>query len=170
MPPTKKPAGAAVDRRNGRRAELGGGSAEPIEVQLPRPREEYQSLALTAWDGYWTTEIATTVTEADLMIAHTWIEAYNAALALRAKADADPIVPGSMGQPTANPLFAVAHQSMTLAMSCARQLGIGARNRADLGIALVTGNDMLNQWNSGLDVEDDEDDGDDDPRLIRPEQ
>jgi hypothetical protein len=165
MPRTRKPAGTAVDVRNGRRADLEATGAQVIHVDLPRPRQTYQSLALTAWDGYWSRAVAATVTEADLMVVHVWIDAYDDALAKRAQADLEPLVEGSMGQLVANPLYAVAHQQMVLAMQCAKQLGIGARNRADLGIAIFTGQEK--QRAAAAEPEGDEDDSDDDdPRRV----
>lgn len=162
MPRTKKPAGTAVDRRNGRRAELDLGP--PIEVELPRPREEYHALALAAWDGYWSQEVAATVTPADLMIAHTWIEAYNDAVVKHREADGQPLVSGSMGQQVANPLYGVAQARMTLAMQCARQLGIGGRNRTDLGLALLAAQEAHARIGSVPEGDDSDDDPDDDPR------
>jgi hypothetical protein len=164
MPRTKKPAGTAVDTRNGRRADaldLG----PPIEVELPRTRDEYHPLALAAWDGYWSQAIAATVTEADLMIAHTWIEAYDDALVKQGLADRQPLVTGSMGQQVANPLYGIAQARMTLAMQCARQLGIGGRNRTDLGLALLAAHRAGAIGAPADDEEDDIDDiDDDDPR------
>lgn len=162
MPRTKKPAGTAADPRNGRRAELVLGT--PIAVDLPRPREDFQRLALEAWDGYWSQGVAATVTPADLMIAHTWIEAYNDALVKQAAADQQPLVSGSMGQQVANPLYGVAQARMTLAMQCARQLGIGGRNRTDLGLALLAAQEANARIGAVPGGGDDDDDDDDDPR------
>lgn len=162
MPRSKKPPGTAADRRNGRRAELE--LSTPIAVELPRPREEFHRLALAAWDGYWSQPVAATVSPADLMIAHTWIEAYSDALLKRRDADDNPLVTGSMGQLVANPLYSVASAQMTLAMACARQLGIGGRNRADLGLALL---DFQNRDPAAASITaggDSDDDDDDDPR------
>ena len=166
MPRTKKPAGTAVDPRNGRRADLAVGPA--IEVALPRPREMYEPLALEAWDGYWRSPVAGTVAYSDLMIAHMWIDAYNDAMVKRAEADKRPLVLGSQGQEVANPLYQVSNASMALAMQCAKQLGIGGKNRADLGIALFTGQQGLSGLNAAAHVPEDDDDGDDDddPRTV----
>lgn len=136
MPRTKKPAGTAVDRRNGRRGDLALGPT--IEVELPRDRHTFQPLSLTVWDGYWSQPVAATVTEADLMVVWTWIEAFDDALTKRAEADMEPLTKGSMGQMIANPLYQVAAQREAVALQCAKQLGIGGRNRADLGLALFT--------------------------------
>jgi phage terminase small subunit len=166
MPRTKKPAGEAVDPRNGRRAELV--LAAPVDLPLPRARETFQPLALTAWDGYCSDLVAGTVTPADLMIVHAWITAYDDWMVNRALADKQPLMEGSMGQMIANPLYKVASAAMALAMACARQLGIGAKNRADLGIALFTGQQKQNLAAAPVeDPEADDDDDDDDPRIVR---
>ena len=167
MPRTKKPAGTAVDPRNGRRV-TALDLAPKISLELPRPRDTFSALALEAWDGYWQEDVAATVRHADRMIAWTWIDAYDDAIAKRAEADKRPLVEGSMGQLVANPLYQVAHQSMMLAMQCARQLGIGGRNRADLGIALFSA--AAAGAAEPIDPEGDDDDGDDDdPRLAADE-
>lgn len=169
MPRTKKAPGTAVDTRNGHRAELDF-AAPPEPPELPRERATFTPLALTTWDGYWGDMVAGTVTPADLMVAHTWITSYDHAMTMRAMADLEPMVEGSMGQMTANPLYQVANASMAMAMQCAKQLGIGAKNRADLGIALFTGQQKQNQAAGRLaDPEDDDDDDDDDPRVVRPD-
>jgi hypothetical protein len=167
MPRTKKPAGTAVDARNGRRADplaLG-----PITVlELPRPREAYHPRALEAWDGFWSQGVAAAVTSADKMVAWTWIDAFDDSLRKQELADKNPIVEGSQGQPTANPLYAVAAQRLSVALQCARQLGIGGRNRADLGVALFgaaaagAGDEI---WPGPEEGDDDDDGDDDDPRL-----
>lgn len=162
MPRSKKPPGTAADRRNGRRLPLELGT--PIVVELPRAREEFHRIALAAWDGYWSQEVAATVSPADLMVVYTWVEAYNDALTKREKADETPLVTGSMGQLVANPLYAVAQAQMTLAMQCARQLGIGGRNRVDLGLALLDFQNRDPGAGSIADGGDSDVDDDDDPR------
>ncbi len=165
MPRTKKAPGAAADRRNGRREVVAG---EALEVALPRPRDTYHPIALVVWDGYWSDVVASTVTTADLMVVFAWISAYDDALVKQAEADKVPLVDGSQDNLVANPLYAVAKASMDLAMACARQLGIGAKNRADLGISLLSERSALDDLNARYTDwdEDGEDDGDDDdPRL-----
>lgn len=164
MPRTKKAPGTAVDQRNGRRAELVVSAA--VVPDLPRPRESFQPLALTAWDGYWSDAVAGTVTGADLMIVHTWITSYDDAMTRRAMADLEPLVEGSMGQMIENPMYKVANAAMAMAMACAKQLGIGAKNRADLGVTLIAERSALDDMNARyMDWGDDDDGDDDDPRL-----
>lgn len=162
MPRTKKPAGTAADARNGRRVELAtSGAAGPPAINrgalLARSRE--------MWDSYWADPVGGTQTAADEMFARIWIEGYDDYLRKKAAADKQPLVKGSMGQQVANPLYAVAESSLKNAMTAARQLGIGAKNRADLGIQLLAEKAALDDVNAryaamgGAD-----DDADDDPR------
>lgn len=162
MPRTKKPAGAAVDKRNGRRTELAAsGAAGPPAINrgalLTRSRE--------MWDSYWADAAAATQSAADIMFARIWIEGYDDYLRKKQKADEQPLVKGSMGQQVANPLYAVAEASLKNAMTAARQLGIGAKNRADLGIQLLAEKQALDDINARYaDPEGPGDDADDDPR------
>jgi len=162
MPRTKKPAGAAVDPRNGRRVELAAsGAAGPPAINrkalLTRSRE--------MWDSYWADGAAVTQTAADEMFARIWIEGYDDYLRKKAEADKQPLVKGSMGQQVANPLYAVAESSLKNAMTAARQLGIGAKNRADLGITLLAEKQALDDVNARyIQPENAGDDSDDDPR------
>lgn len=162
MPRTKKPAGAAVDKRNGRRTELAtSGAAGPPAINrralLTRSRE--------MWDSYWDDGAAVTQTAADEMFARIWIEGYDDYLRKKSEADKQPLVKGSMGQQVANPLYAVAEASLKNAMTAARQLGIGAKNRADLGITLLAEKQALDDINARyVESEGAGDDADDDPR------
>lgn len=162
MPRTKKPAGVAVDSRNGRRVELAAsGAAGPPAINrgalLVRSRE--------MWDAYWDDGVAVTQTAADVMFARIWIESYDDYLRKKAAADKKPLVKGSMGQEVANPLYAVAEASLKHAMTAARQLGIGAKNRADLGLQMLAEKQALDDLNKGYLGEDGaDDDPDDDPR------
>lgn len=166
MPRTKKLVGTAADARNGRRAELApAGPVEPPAID----RALYQDVTLIMWDAYWADPIASTQTPADLMWAITWLRGLDDYFIKKALADAEPVVEGSMGQPTANPLYAVANASLAAAERAARQLGIGAKFRADLGVAIVSGQQALDDLNARYNQpeEDDDDADDDDPRRAR---
>lgn len=161
MPRTKKPAGAAVDPRNGRRAEIAATPVEPPTIN----RRKYLAVTLASWDAYWGDVVATTQTQADLAVALTWIESLDQYWRMKRRADEEPITEGSMGQLVVHPLYAVADRALQAAERAAKQLGIGAKNRADLGISLVAGQaalDDLNKryWEEGAGG----DDADDDPR------
>lgn len=164
MPRTKKPAGATVDARNGRRVEVATpGAAGPPAIN----RRALLTRSRDMWDSYWADGAAVTQTAADEMFARIWIEGYDDYLRKKAEADKQPMVKGSMGQQVANPLYAVAEGSLKNAMTAARQLGIGAKNRADLGMAIVAEAQTLAAVNAKYRTTSvGRDDDDDDPRLI----
>ena len=60
-----------------------------------------------------------------------WIKARETALE-------SPVTTGSMGQEVPSPYFAIAKQAEATVVECERQIGIGALNRARLGIAILT--------------------------------
>lgn len=144
MPRTKKPAGTTVDPRNGRRTELAAGMAgHAPEID----RTTFLPTTLVIWDAYWRDAASSTQTPADLMWAAIWIDCYDDYQRKKAMADLQPIGEGSMGQAVANPLYAVANQALQAAERAAKQMGIGAKNRADLGVTLLAEKAALDDIN-----------------------
>jgi hypothetical protein len=162
MPRTKKPAGTAADPRNGRRVELASAQAARIpDIDLSSFLPTTQGL----WKAYWADIAASTQTPADLMWALVWIENVDDYWRKKAMADLEPIAEGSMGQAVANPLYAVANQALQAAERAAKQMGIGAKNRADLGVTLLQERVTLDSINARFaEQEAAGDDADDDPR------
>lgn len=143
MPRTKKAAGTAVDKRNGRTFELkpvDGGRIDPPEDLLPE--------VLDLWDAYWTDAASTVQTPADRGVLTRWIKEYDRYLRLSAEADKRPLVAGSKGQSVANPLYALADRALGAAERCEKQLGIGALNRSNLGIAVIQERKSLADMNA----------------------
>lgn len=160
MPRTKKPAGTAVDARNGRRQEL----TAPEDVRVPDiDLGRFLPTTQGLWAAYWADPAAATQTPADWMWPLVWIENLDDYWRKRQQADEEPLVMGSMGQEVANPLYAAANQSLQAAERAAKQLGVGAKNRADLGVTIVAGQVALDDLNAryqsadgaGGDVDDD---------------
>lgn len=143
MPRTKKAAGTAVDSRNGRRAELGVVQGERFDPPAGLCEE-----ALTAWESYWDDRVAAVQTPADRAVLLRWAREMDRYLRLSAEADRCPVVDGSQGQPVANPLYATAYQALAAVQACERQMGMGARNRSELGLAVVSEARSLRDMNS----------------------
>lgn len=144
MPRTKKPAGTTVDRRNGRRADLQpGGPLEP-----PEPPMELCGEARKQWDAYWTDAASTVQTAADRGVVLRWIDAVNRYLRTVGEADERPLVEGSQGQLAENPLYKIADKALATVERCEKQLGIGALNRAGLGIAVIAERKSLADMNA----------------------
>ena len=144
MPRQKKPAGTAVDKRNGRRAEIvpAGEASQPDLPEGLCPEAEQQ------WSLYWESAAAGVQTPADRGVVLRWVDAVNRYLRLLGEADLQPLVEGSTGQPTANPLYAIAEKALGTIERCEKQMGIGALNRAGLGIAVLTEQKSLADMNA----------------------
>jgi P27 family predicted phage terminase small subunit len=133
----------AVDPRNGRRAELSvvpGGRVEPPDDLLPE--------SLEVWDAYWADTASGVQTPADRGVLLRWIREYDRYLKLIAAADECPISQGSKGQDVASPLYALAERALAAAERAEKQLGVGALNRSNLGIAVISERKSLADLNS----------------------
>lgn len=164
MPRTKKPAGTAVDRRNGRRTEIA--AAERLKrFGLPR-RSDGSPWSLEtrkAWAAMWRDPVSSLLSVADRPVLLRWAAALHRAEHAYELADAEPTVSGSMGQVVANPLFAVADAQLAIAQKCEAQIGIGALHRARLGLEFTSAQRSLAELNALLD--DGGGDDEQDPRL-----
>lgn len=164
MPRTKKPAGAAVDRRNGRRADLtavAGGRFDP-PGGLSEPSQ-------ALWEAYWADAVATVQTPVDRGVLTRWITEYDRYLRAVAEADQEPLVLGSQGQQVENPLYKIAYRALDAAERCERQMGVGPLHRSSLGIAVIAEQKSLQEMNGrygGADVNRNEAPRSD-PRIIQ---
>lgn len=167
MPRTKKPAGQTVDRRNGRRADLTLHAGQvPAKLDLPR---EVCAEANAQWDAYWDDAAASVQTAADRGVVLRWIDAVDRYLRTLGEADKKPLVKGSTGQWVENPLYKIAAAALATIERCEKQMGIGALNRAGLGIAVIAEQRSLQDMNSrygGGDVDDHPAEDEEDPRLV----
>lgn len=167
MPRSKKPAGMAVDKRNGRRADLAPvGQLGRIEAPGHLCEE-----ARRQWDSYWEDTAATVQTPADRGVVLRWIDAVDRYLRTIGEADVTPLVSGSTGQLVENPLYKIAEKALATVERAEKQLGIGALNRAGLGIAVIAEQrslaDMNARYGGGGGSDDDPaKDAEEDPRLI----
>jgi P27 family predicted phage terminase small subunit len=143
LPRTKKPAGTAVNPRNGRRADLKAVAGERFE-----PPEGICDEATAAWDSYWDDAVASVMTPVDRAVLVRWIREMDRYLRLSAEADLNPSVRGSQGQPVENPMYATAYKALAAVQACEKQMGMGALNRSALGIAVITERKSLQEMNA----------------------
>lgn len=163
MPRTKKAAGTAVDRRNGRRMELA--AAVPLaRFGLPKRTPPWSPSTRKAWAGLWADPVTRLLSVSDRPVLLRWADALERASRALVQADADPIATGSQGQPVENPLYGIADKALRVARECEQQLGVGALNRNRLGVEAASAMRSLAELNALLD-DDQDDDDDDDPRL-----
>lgn len=168
MPRTKKPAGQAVDPRNGRRADLKG--LPGGQLAKPAPPGNLCDEATAQWDAYWESTAAGVQTPADRGVVLRWIDAVDRYLRTLGEADKRPTVTGSTGQLVVNPLYKIAQDALATVERAEKQLGIGALNRAGLGIAVINEQrslqDMNSRYGGGADGGDDNPaEAEEDPRL-----
>lgn len=103
--------------------------------------------AAKQWDAFWSDPVAQAPTGVDRAVVMRWIENVNRYYISVRAADEEPVVEGSTGQKVVNPLYKVAEMALAAAERAERQLGIGAKHRADLGIAIVAGKKSLAELN-----------------------
>lgn len=138
MPRAKKPAGTAVDSRNGERASL---PAVPLKrFALPRRSDglDYDLRTRRMWKALFDDPaLSSVLSPVDRELVIRWAQAVDDNLKALSSARANPISTGSMGQEVESPHFRIAGQAMGVVVECERQIGIGALNRARLGIAIL---------------------------------
>jgi hypothetical protein len=158
MPRTKKAAGTAVDRRNGRRNEIAGSSL--AKFALPKrtvgvdpetgaaKNVPWRLETRKAWSALWSDPVAQTLTPVDRPVLLRWADAIDRAQRHLELGDADPIAHGSMGQEVESPHYGIADKAVKVAQACEAQLGVGALNRARLGIAILAERESLDALNA----------------------
>jgi hypothetical protein len=79
-----------------------------------------------------------------------WADAVDRAARSLELADANPIAKGSMGQAVESPYYGIADKAIRVAAQCEAQLGVGALNRARLGIAILQERTSLAELNAAI--------------------
>lgn len=172
MPRTAKAAGTAVDKRNGRRAELtAAGALEKFALPRRLPVADPETGELKAdpwrletrraWDAIWSDPVASALTPVDRPVLLRWADALDRAQRHLELGDADPIAKGSMGQAVESPHYGIADKALRVATQCEAQLGVGALHRARLGIAILQERTSLAELNARVTAAGGDDD---DPR------
>jgi hypothetical protein len=162
MPRTKKAAGTAVDTRNGRRTEIAASSLKRFALPVRKEGRAWVPEVRKAWTALWADPVATALTPVDRPVLLRWAEALDRAAWALGEADADPVMPGHAGQPVESPYYGIADKALRVAAQCEAQLGVGALNRARLGIALISERLSLADLNER--IMNSGGDDDDDPR------
>lgn len=154
MPPRKTP-----DRRQGK-----AGTTRDLQV-IPgnRPAAPDMPAGLgkptqARWDAFWSTDLSRAIVSSDHPVIERLFIYYDEWERAMRGYRKERVVVGSTGQPTMSPLFKVAQSLEAQIEALERQLGIGAKNRADLGIA--TGNAALTIAELNRMTEESDDDSD----------
>ena len=159
----KKAPGTAVDARNGSKASLTliEGQRSPLYFEPPKA---LTTEALRQWNDYWADPVSWLATPADRSLLIRWIENVDRYFTIMRAADRDPMTRGSTHNDIANPLYSLGMKIEAEIAKMEAQLGLGPKNRAALGIAVLSEKRSLQDLNQAYDDEGGEG-GDEDPRL-----
>lgn len=157
----KKAPGTAIDPRNGQKATIARKGVEKFP-----PPAGLSDAAVAVWDSYWEDPVSALLTPADKIVLTRWIEMVDHRAKLLAQAAAEPIVYGSTRQKQAHPFFSLSMTFEKAIQALETQLGIGPKNRAALGIAVIAEQRGLDDLNREFD-DDDADEEEEDPRTIQ---
>jgi P27 family predicted phage terminase small subunit len=160
----KKLPGTAVDPRNGGKATLSivPGERSPLYFDPPKP---VGAEAAKQWADYWEDSVSMLITPADKALLIRWIENVDRYFTIMRAADQNPIARGSTHNDVANPLYSLGTKLEAEITKAEAQLGIGPKNRAALGIAVLSEKRSLQDLNRDYEPEDDSGGDDEDPRL-----
>jgi P27 family predicted phage terminase small subunit len=161
VPRTKKPAGAAVDRRNGRRTDLEVAAGGLERFALPFKRPAWHGETLEAWEAAWGDGVASMWTPADRPLLLRWADSIDRAARALRRADRHPVVIGGNAQVTEHPSYQTAKSALATAERCEAQLGFGALNRNRLGLTVAAAQKSLLDLNEAFMAESG---AEDDPR------
>ena len=159
MPRAKKVAGTAVDRRNGRRTEVAPSSLAKFALpkrtaddpETGEPRDfPWRLETKRAWSALWDDPVAGALTPVDRPVVLRWADAIDRAQRHLELGDENPIAHGSMGQEVESPHYGIADKAVKVAQACEAQLGVGALNRARLGIAILAERESMDALNARI--------------------
>ena len=138
IPRAKKPPGTAVDSRNGQHAALPVVALEKFGLPRRADGQKWELRTQRMWRALWDDErLAAALSPVDRELLLRWAESVDDAVKARARAWESPIAKGSMGQDVESPFFGIADKALRTAQACEAQIGVGALNRARLGIAIL---------------------------------
>lgn len=163
MPRTKKPAGQAVDARNGRRTEVAASAMRKFSLPKRSDGQPWRPETRKAWAALWSDgSLASVLLPVDRPVLLRWADALDRAARHLEEGDRSPISTGSQGQEVESPHYGIADKALRVAKDCEAQLGIGALHRARLGIAILQERASMADLNAR--IMDSGGDDDDDPR------
>lgn len=152
MPPPKKPPGRAVSARNGMQGSPGGAVALE-RFGLPRRSDgkKYDLRTQRMWRALFDDQaLSSVLSPVDRELVIRWAQAVDDAIKALELARGKPVVKGSMGQEVKSPYYEIYAQMIAVVEKCEAQIGVGALNRARLGIAILTEQATLNSLNAGF--------------------
>ncbi len=118
------------------------------------------------WRALWEDErLAAALSPVDRELLVRWAQSVDDWVKATAAAWESPIATGSMGQEVESPYFGIAAKALAAAERCEAQIGVGALNRARLGIAILAEARSLADLSAAFPGDQGPDFGAPDPRL-----
>jgi len=120
---------------------------------VPELDGEYLDETRQVWASLWEEEQSSQIIGAQRVVALRWIKAYDQWHRSMKVVEAQPLVDGSQGQPVQNPLMNWVISREVEMEKCEKQLGVGLRNKADLGLTVgqlkITAADLIRMQREG---------------------
>jgi P27 family predicted phage terminase small subunit len=139
VPRVKKLPGQAVDPRNGQQVSLPAEALARFALPKRSDKLPYDLRTRRMWKALFDDKpLSAVLSPVDRELVIRWAQSVDDWIKALETARANPITTGSMEQDVASPYFAIAAQALAVAQACEAQIGIGALNRARLGIAILT--------------------------------
>ena len=131
-----------------------GGAVALARFALPRRSDglKYDLRTQRMWKALFDDgPLSSVLSPVDRELVIRWAQSVDDWIKALELARANPISTGSMGQEVESPHFKIAAQAMGVVEKCEAQIGIGALNRARLGIALLAEQKGLADLAAGFD-------------------
>ena len=132
MPPRRKP---DEDRQRTNTPTLELVTPLGVDVERPSPGEGWSDATIAGWDAWWASDVARMIDVAsEAPIVFRCFDLLDQAERFESAGREQPLVEGSTGQPTINPLLKHAQALRDEARRDEAVLGRGPKRRLDLGI------------------------------------
>lgn len=121
--------------------------------------------SLKEWDRLWSSDVARYWKPSDIVTVERLVEALDERRRTRRACRAQRLVPGSMGQPTLNPLYAAVDKATREIQWCEDRLGLNPASRQRLGLQKLAGAKTAAELNALVDQPDADDSSEEEDEL-----
>lgn len=124
------------------------------------PPDSLSEDALEVWDTFWSDSVSNIAAVVDKSVIIRWILNTDRYFKMMAKFDEMPFIYTTRGDPEINPSFKIADALLRVINKDEQQLGIGPRNRVNIGMTLATTERTIREINNDYDGRKDGSDND----------
>lgn len=115
---------------------------------LPRREAGWDLRTRRMWKALWDDPVSSVLSLVDRELVLRWAECVDDWIKAMAMARADPVIDGSRDQEVKSRWFGIAEQALRAAEACEAQIGVGALNRARLGLTFAAAVKSLAEVNA----------------------